>query len=161
MLPETPQIDLIFDRAINYAFQQNAIPLVRELRFKNDITPRKNLILRVTTEPAFAEPVEIRLQSIDAEGEFRAAPLWGIGQRLYFLHDGRTSDLGEAIEAHASPGATCATQQDYQRTNAEVTRPHAPGAPPLCASEANAVVDGYNALDKSQQTDLLSFLRSL
>ncbi|HXX13931.1 MAG TPA: di-heme oxidoredictase family protein, partial [Candidatus Eremiobacteraceae bacterium] len=36
--------------------------------------------------------------------EFRTAPLWGIGQRLFFLHDGRTSDLLEAILAHADPG---------------------------------------------------------
>jgi CxxC motif-containing protein (DUF1111 family) len=29
-----------------------------------------------------------------AEGdEVRTAPLWGIGKRLFFLHDGRTSDL--------------------------------------------------------------------
>src|SRR6185295_7043784 len=25
--------------------------------------------------------------------EFRSAPLWGLGQRVFFLHDGRTSDL--------------------------------------------------------------------
>jgi len=25
--------------------------------------------------------------------EFRTAPLWGIGQRIFFLHDGRTTDL--------------------------------------------------------------------
>ena len=31
--------------------------------------------------------------------EFRAAPLWGLGQRLFFLHDGRTNDLLQAIEA--------------------------------------------------------------
>ena len=29
-----------------------------------------------------------------AQGDmFRTTPLWGIGQRLFFLHDGRTSDL--------------------------------------------------------------------
>ena len=33
--------------------------------------------------------------------EFRSAPLRGIGQCLFFLHDERTSDLLEAIEAHA------------------------------------------------------------
>ena len=32
--------------------------------------------------------------------EFRTAPLWGLGQRIFFLHDGRTSDLLEAIRAH-------------------------------------------------------------
>src|SRR5580704_4682341 len=33
--------------------------------------------------------------------EFRTAPLQGLGQRLFFLHDGRTSDLMQAIAAHA------------------------------------------------------------
>src|SRR4029453_10448058 len=29
--------------------------------------------------------------------QFRTAPLWGLGQRLFLLHDGRTKDLLEAI----------------------------------------------------------------
>ena len=33
---------------------------------------------------------------------FRTTPLWGIGKRTFFLHDGRTDDLLAAIEAHAS-----------------------------------------------------------
>src|SRR4029077_4717247 len=37
--------------------------------------------------------------------EFRTAPLWGVGQRILFLHDGRTSDLIQAILDHASPGS--------------------------------------------------------
>jgi CxxC motif-containing protein (DUF1111 family) len=32
--------------------------------------------------------------------QFRTAPLWGIGQRIFFLHDGRTKDLLQAIQAH-------------------------------------------------------------
>ena len=64
--------------------------------------------------------------------EFRTAPLWGLGQRLFFLHDGRTSDLLRAIEAHASPG-----------------------------SEANAVIRNFKGLSPNQQQDLLNFLRSL
>src|SRR5256884_1757267 len=40
-----------------------------------------------------------------AEGdEFRTAPLWGLGQRIFLMHDGRTTDLVEAIEMHASVG---------------------------------------------------------
>jgi len=31
--------------------------------------------------------------------QFRTAPLWGVGQRLFLLHDGRTSDLTAAIAA--------------------------------------------------------------
>jgi CxxC motif-containing protein (DUF1111 family) len=64
--------------------------------------------------------------------QFRTAPLWGIGQRVFFLHDGRASDLLQAIEAHASPG-----------------------------SEANTVIRLYNGLTPSQKQDLLNFLRSL
>ena len=37
--------------------------------------------------------------------EFRTAPLWGLGQRIFFLHDGRTSDLAAAIRAHQSIGS--------------------------------------------------------
>lgn len=36
-----------FDSAINYAFQQNAIPVVKDLRFQNDVVARKDLVIRV------------------------------------------------------------------------------------------------------------------
>jgi CxxC motif-containing protein (DUF1111 family) len=70
--------------------------------------------------------------------QFRTAPLWGLGQRLFFLHDGRTSDLLQAIQAHASD---CGRQS--------------------CSSEANAVVRRFNSLSRSQMQDVLNFLRSL
>ncbi len=37
--------------------------------------------------------------------EWRTAPLWGLGQRLFFLHDGRTCDLRQAIAEHSSDGS--------------------------------------------------------
>jgi CxxC motif-containing protein (DUF1111 family) len=64
--------------------------------------------------------------------EFRTAPLWGLGQRVYFLHDGRTNNLLVAIQAHGSSG-----------------------------SEANVVIQKFNNLNPGQQQDLLNFLRSL
>lgn len=64
--------------------------------------------------------------------EFRTAPLWGLGQRTFFLHDGRTSDLKAAIAAHAGTG-----------------------------SEANQVVANWNVLTETLKQDLLNFLRSL
>jgi CxxC motif-containing protein (DUF1111 family) len=64
--------------------------------------------------------------------EFRTAPLWGLGQRIFFLHDGRTKDLEEAIQQHRSNG-----------------------------SEANAVINKFNDLSDSRQKDMLNFLRSL
>lgn len=64
-----------YDCAINYAFQQNAIPVVKELRFQNDDVARKDLVIRVSTEPAFAAPAEIRIQAVEPNGEFRVSPL--------------------------------------------------------------------------------------
>jgi CxxC motif-containing protein (DUF1111 family) len=64
--------------------------------------------------------------------EFRTAPLWGVGQRIFFLHDGRTSDLYQAISAHASKG-----------------------------SEANAVIANFEMLSRADQQALVNFLRSL
>jgi CxxC motif-containing protein (DUF1111 family) len=70
--------------------------------------------------------------------EFRTAPLWGLGQRLFFLHDGRTSDLLEAIRAH----------QSGSRWTGD-------------ASEANGVVRNFDRLLQRQKQDVLNFLRSL
>jgi len=64
--------------------------------------------------------------------EFRTAPLWGVGQRLFFMHDGRTADLMQAVSAHAGLG-----------------------------SEANGVISRFKMLNASQVQDLLNFLRSL
>jgi CxxC motif-containing protein (DUF1111 family) len=64
--------------------------------------------------------------------EFRTAPLWGLGQRLFLLHDGRTSDLLASIRAHRSAN-----------------------------SEANEVVVAFLGLTEPQKQDVLNFLRSL
>jgi CxxC motif-containing protein (DUF1111 family) len=74
----------------------------------------------------------------DAAGdEFRTAPLWGLGQRIFFLHDGRTSDLLEAIKWHAD----------------------SPASQPR--SEADEVIRRFLLLSPSDQQDVLEFLRSL
>lgn len=70
-----PSLVLTHDPVINFAFQQNAIPIVKELRFQNDGVARRDLAIRFSSEPAFAVPGEIRIQSIQADGEFRVAPL--------------------------------------------------------------------------------------
>jgi CxxC motif-containing protein (DUF1111 family) len=64
--------------------------------------------------------------------QFRTAPLWGLGQRIFFLHDGRTTNLLTAIADHSSNG-----------------------------SEATEVEENFASLSSSQQQDLLNFLRSL
>jgi CxxC motif-containing protein (DUF1111 family) len=78
-----------------------------------------------------------RLQDQVSQGaangrQFRTAPLWGVGQRVFFLHDGRTKNLVAAIQAHASAG-----------------------------SEANQVVNNFNLLSPSDQQAIITYLRSL
>jgi CxxC motif-containing protein (DUF1111 family) len=73
------------------------------------------------------------VQQGDAHGDdWRTAPLWGLGRRLFFLHDGRTTDLGQAVQDHASQN-----------------------------SEANGVVAAFNALPAQAKQDVINFLRSL
>src|SRR5258706_2277901 len=56
--------------------------------------------------------------------EFRTAPLWGVGQRIFFLHDGRASDLTQAIAAHFSSGNVCVTTQNFQQFSVHGGGPH-------------------------------------
>jgi CxxC motif-containing protein (DUF1111 family) len=64
--------------------------------------------------------------------EFRTAPLWGVGQRVFFLHDGRTTDLVRAIREHQSLG-----------------------------SEASKVIEHFDKLSTQEQQEVIDFLRSL
>jgi mono/diheme cytochrome c family protein len=83
--------------------------------------------------------------------QFRTAPLWGLGQRLFFLHDGRTSDLLAAIEAHTGTSLSCSTPPPSASS--------ANGA--RCGAEANGVISAFQALRTSQKQDILNFLRTL
>ncbi|HEV2688738.1 MAG TPA: di-heme oxidoredictase family protein [Bryobacteraceae bacterium] len=68
-----------------------------------------------------------------AQGQdWRTALLWGLGDRIFFLHDGRTKDLLDAIRIHDSPG-----------------------------SEAHNVIMNFGALPDDQKQDIVNFLRSL
>ena len=85
--------------------------------------------------------MKAKIQTADGKAkgdEFRSAPLWGLGQRIFFLHDGRTTDLIDAIHEHRS-----AANVKYQ------------------ASEANISVDAFDALSEFSKQNLLNFLRSL
>jgi len=61
-----------------------------------------------------------------------------VGQRVWFLHDGRTSNIVTAIEDHF-----CAAGGSYG------------------PSEANAVINAFNALSKTNQQALINFIRNL
>jgi CxxC motif-containing protein (DUF1111 family) len=85
--------------------------------------------------PGLADDI---IQGSAGPDEFRTAPLWGLGHRIFFLHDGRTTDLMEAIRAHASDGGE-----------------------QVPSSEANEVIGRFKQLTESEKQDLLTFLRGL
>jgi CxxC motif-containing protein (DUF1111 family) len=68
--------------------------------------------------------------------QFRTAPLWGVGKRIFFLHDGRANPtnggLVKAILEHSSRG-----------------------------SEASTVIRKFTALPAADQQAIIDFLRSL
>jgi len=101
------------------------------------------------------------LQGGAGPDEFRTAPLWGVGQRLFFLHDGRTSDLLQAIQAHSSPGTDCVTNQSFLRFEVNNNNFAPIGLQFTCGSEANKVIQNFNALSSTQKQAILDFLRSL
>jgi CxxC motif-containing protein (DUF1111 family) len=92
---------------------------------------------------------------------FRTAPLWGAGQRLFFLHDGRTANLLQAIEAHFSPGNVCTNSRSSQQFEANGVPFQTFSQNQACGSEANAVISNFNHLSQAQQQEILNFLRSL
>ena len=109
------------------------VPPVAALRDK-DINLFSDLALHQMA-PGLAD----NIRQGEAEGdEFRTAPLWGLGQRSFFLHDRRTTNLIGAIQAHKSPG------------NGQ-----------FGLSKANTVIDNFNKLSVCDKQDLLNFLRSL
>ncbi|HEX3684220.1 MAG TPA: di-heme oxidoredictase family protein [Bryobacteraceae bacterium] len=83
-------------------------------------------------------------QGLALGDQFRTAPLWGVGQRIFFLHDGR---------ATPSNGGLLTAIQDH---NLPV-----PGNSNYPPSEAAAVIGAFNGLTNAQQQDILFFLRSL
>src|SRR6267142_95171 len=103
---------------------------------KSPLTGQSNVTIQPFSDFAVHE-MGTGLADVVSQGsangnEFRTAPLWGVGQRIFFLHDGRTKNLHEAIQQHASRG-----------------------------SEANTVINNYNLLSRDDKQSLLNFLRSL
>ena len=93
--------------------------------------------------------------------EFRTAPLWGLGQRLFFLHDGRTTDLKTAIQAHSSSGHVCTSTSSSENFTVNGVTRSLSTSTTACGSEANQVINNFNRLSNSSMQDLLNFLRSL
>jgi CxxC motif-containing protein (DUF1111 family) len=71
--------------------------------------------------------------------QFRTAPLWGVGQRLFFLHDGRSMNLVDAINEHGGEATRVINNFKGVSTGA----------------------DAKSNLTPTEQQNLVYFLRSL
>jgi CxxC motif-containing protein (DUF1111 family) len=78
-------------------------------------------------------------QGTASGAEFRTAPLWGVGQRLFFLHGGSASNLVDAINAHG--GEASRVTNNFKGISTGVDAP-------------------FN-LTPTEQQNLVLFLRSL
>ena len=90
------------------------------------------------------------IQGLAGPDEFRTAPLWGVGRRLFFLHDGRATDLITAIEDHArrpDEGKNATLRLLSVDTGGE--------------SEADDVIRNFNRLSDAEQGELIEFLKAI
>ncbi len=114
----------------------NACHITNQTTGKSGITGVSNQTIQPYSDFAVHDMgtgLQDRVSQGNANGrQFRSAPLWGVGQRLFFLHDGRTNKIDVAIQQHASQG-----------------------------SEANGVISNYNQLGLTDRQSLVAFLRSL
>ena len=69
--------------------------------------------------------------------QFRTAPLWGAGQRFFFMHDGRFTNLDNAVKGHCQLNETTNT------------------------NESCMVIQKYRQLSPGNETLILEFVRSL
>jgi CxxC motif-containing protein (DUF1111 family) len=69
--------------------------------------------------------------------QFRTAPLWGAGQRFFFMHDGRFFNLNNAVTGH------CPSGHDTIK------------------NESCGVISNYLNLSPTNETLILEFMRSL
>jgi CxxC motif-containing protein (DUF1111 family) len=84
------------------------------------------------------------MQFGQAQGDqWKTTPLWNLSSRTVYLHDGRTTDLPTAIQLHQSFAGAAACGNTYPD------------------SEANAVIDNFNALSPGDRNTLLGFLGTL
>jgi CxxC motif-containing protein (DUF1111 family) len=88
--------------------------------------------------------------------EFRSAPLWGVGQRVFFLHDGRATPKNGGLQA-AIIDHFSVEQNDINCLFGAQFRSDGVA----CVGEASYVIQNYVNLSNSSQQDVLNFLRSL
>src|SRR6266700_3256157 len=100
-------------------------------------------------------------QGLAGADEFRTAPLWGVGQRLFFMHDGRATDLLQAVQAHFSDASVCFNVSASEGFTVSGHRFSPSTSGQSCGSEANESVRQFNALCAADKTAIVAFLRSL
>ncbi len=67
---EKLEIEIEYDQCINYAIQQNAVPVVKRIKLLNATPlPLLNVLVKITGDPAFCDPWELRIAVLEPERE--------------------------------------------------------------------------------------------
>jgi CxxC motif-containing protein (DUF1111 family) len=122
----------LFSNTVKCALCHTPTLMASPSNFTNGVATAVNLFSDLLLHDMGDELADGVSQGLAGPNQFRTAPLWGLGQRIFFLHDGRTTDLVRAIQAHGDS-----------------------------ESEARISVEQFNRLSVQSRQDLLNFLRSL
>jgi len=142
--------------ALCHTPQMQTAPVMNSAVLENRPVNLYSDLLLHKTGPGLADNIA---QGLAAPDEFRTTPLWGVGQRMFFLHDGRTSDLLTAIQAHFSTSTLVETTLYLNTLVLAGSCVVANNG--FAASEANKVIQNFNALSVSDKQAILDFLRWL
>src|SRR5436853_244135 len=138
----------------NFAIFMRLNAIANQCDFRSGVDP---------LHPANALCKPLAASAQNGRAIFGTRPLWGIGQRLFFMHDGRDDNIIQAILDHESPGSVCTTVKSVSET--VTINGQAKSIPSrttqTCGSEANLVIEKFRTLTISQKQDLINFLRSL
>jgi len=95
------QVEIQADSTVSYASYQNNVPLVRSLTLANATgEPLRDIEVALRCEPAFAEPLRLRFERLEAK-----ETLWLDALDLKFRHR-YLAELTEAERGCITPGCT-------------------------------------------------------
>lgn len=101
-------VDLLSDPTVNYASYQNNVPLIRGLTLTNTTDePLRDIEVAVRCEPAFAEPIRLRFERLDAR-EVRRIDALDLKFQHKYLAELTEAERGRVIVEVSSAGAAIA-----------------------------------------------------
>ena len=105
-------VEVEYDQCVNYAVQQNAVPVIKRITLTNPTpVPYADLLVRITSDPDFCEPWESRIASLEANQKYRLDRV-DISLSSSFLAELRERTAGH-IKIDVSSGASSLSSVEH------------------------------------------------